>query len=104
GVAAGAWKPVHSATSMPGAPASASVGTSGHDGWRAAAVTASARTLPAFNWPTTGGGSAMVKVTCPEMTALTDSPLLLYGMCVKWTPVFWLKSSLASWNGAALEA
>ena len=67
-----------SATIIPSLALPASiVGTFASAAIRLGAVTASARTLPAFNCPTTGGGSAMVNVTCPEITAPTDSPLLL---------------------------
>ena len=51
-----------------------------------------------------GGGSAIVIVTWPATTAFAESPLPLYGMWAKAVPVFCLKSSLAIWNGAALDA
>jgi hypothetical protein len=62
---------------MSGTPASAIVGRSGHDGWRFGEVTASPRSVPALSAPVAGGGSTMVIITCPAITACTDSPLLL---------------------------
>ena len=67
-------------------------------------MTASARKVPPFSPPVTGGGSAIVIVTWPATTAFAESPLPLYGMWAKAVPVFCLKSSLAIWNGAALDA
>src|SRR5439155_245776 len=62
-----------------------------------------ARAVPARSGPDAGGGSQMVMVTWPAITACTDSPLLLYGMWTNPVPVFCLNSSVAIWNAAALE-
>src|SRR5204862_3551826 len=102
GVFAGAKKAVQSHTST-SAPLSFSVGTSGHQWCRSLAVMAIARAVPARSGPEAGGGSQMVMVTWPATTALTDSPLLLYGMWTNPVPVFCLNSSVAIWNAAALE-
>src|ERR1700675_2558142 len=76
GVAFGTKMPLHS-TASTSAPASFRVGTSGRSSIRLGAATASARTVPALTWLTTGPASAMVVVTWPEITASTDSLALL---------------------------
>jgi hypothetical protein len=49
------------------------VGTSGRSSVRFGAATASARTWPPLTWLDTGPASAMVAVTWPEITAITES-------------------------------
>jgi hypothetical protein len=41
---------------------------------------------------------------CPASTAETSSAPLLNGMCWNFEPVFWLKSSVVSWNTADVLA
>ncbi len=60
--------------------------------------------MPPRTAPITGAASDSVIVTCPEITACTDSPLPLYGTWMNCVPVFCLNSSAAIWNGAALDA
>src|SRR6185503_847952 len=104
GVFAGAKNAVQTGTSMSGTPASISVGTSGHEGWRAPEVTASARSVPDLMAGVAGGGSTMVIITWPPTTACTDSPLDLYGIISIEVPVRCLNISVAIWKMPALEA
>ena len=76
GVALGAKMPLHN-TASTSAPASFNVGTSGRSSIRLGVATANARAVPLLTWLTTGPASAMVVVTCPEITASTDSLALL---------------------------
>ena len=60
--------------------------------------------MPALSGPVAGGGSTMVSATLPEISACTDSPLLLYGIITNWLPVLWLNISVVIWKMPALEA
>ena len=76
GVPAGTTTPHHGATSTPGTPASASVGTSGKAVARRVAVTARMRTL---GWPRAQLASTDMKSMLPASSAVNASPVTLKG-------------------------
>ncbi|MNU10124.1 hypothetical protein D3C72_2570980 [compost metagenome] len=63
--------------SKPAKPASCSVGTSGSDEDRLAVVTASARSLPALMWGSTGVMVSNDIDTCPPSRSVVSGPLPL---------------------------
>src|SRR6266571_2721554 len=71
---------------------------------RARLETASALTLPAFNWPCAVRGDRNEACTSPASTAVSAKPALLYGMCWSGTPVTFFRSSPARWLVEPLPA
>src|SRR6185437_8932278 len=97
GVPAGASRPNHVEMSNPGSPASAIVGRSGASFERAAVVTASARSFPAFTWLTALARLSNISCVSPASSACIAGAAPLYGTCTMSTPASTLNSSPARW-------
>src|SRR5439155_1872013 len=78
--------PEYSTMSKSGSPASIMVGTSGAAATRFGVVTASARSLPAFECEIAGGMVENTNVTSPPRIACVAGLLPLYGTCSTSTP------------------
>ena len=70
GVAAGRNTPCQAPKSNSGKPSSFIVGTLGNPGLRVGVLIASARTVPAWIWPTAGGRVTNIICTWPAITSL----------------------------------
>ena len=77
GVPAGASTPNQVPMSKSFRPTSASVGTSGRADERRPVLTASARSLPALMWGSTGVMVSKDRVTCPPSRSVVSGPLPL---------------------------
>ena len=80
------------------------VGTSGANGLRFAAVTASARTRPARTCGNEVLRTSYMKVMLPAITSVSAWALPLYGTCCICTPVKDLNTSPDRWLDAPLPA
>ena len=104
GVPAGTTSAAHGCISIIGAPASASVGTSGSLASRLRAATASGRRWPRAISPATVFNANAVKSTSPEATVVNRVLASLNGTCIICTPAARAKVSSATWTAWPLPS